>query len=351
MVAWGFFWAGLAVLWLGYIALIGFYRSGWRLPAASLEDDLPDPRTFVSVLVAARNEAGHLPALLAALRNQNYPPGLFEVVLIDDHSEDDTFAIANAAGGAVHALRLPAGQAGKKAAIAYGITQARGTWIVTTDADCVPGPRWLSLLMQHSDGASFLAAPVRYLALRTFCDRFQALDFMTLQGITAASVETGFHSMCNGANLAYTKEAFEEVGGFAGVDHIASGDDLLLMHKIARRHPQGVRYINDPGVIVETEPAPGWRAFWRQRVRWASKSAQYNDRRIFWALLLVYAFNFHFIALAVWSVWNGQMLWLLLGGLILKTIVEIRFLGPVAHFYGQQHLLRWFPVMQPLHIL
>ncbi|GAB4093137.1 glycosyltransferase [Flaviaesturariibacter terrae] len=338
------------VLWIGYILLIGFYRRGWQRGAPRSPGG-PGAQPFVSVLVAARNEEQHLPALLAALRGQDCPQALFEVLLLDDHSEDGTARVAAAAGGNLRLLPLPADRQGKKAAIAFGVSHARGPWIVTTDADCIPGPHWLTRLLEGSSDAAFIAAPVRYSPVRSFCDRFQAIDFMTLQGITAASVATGFHSMCNGANLAYRKEAFEAVGGFAGVDRLASGDDLLLMHKITKRYPDGVRFRKEPDAIVDTAPAPGWRAFWKQRVRWASKSAHYDDKRIFLALLLVYGFNLHFLLLAVWVFWNPALLWLLGGGLLLKTFVEIRFLLPVARFFGQQRLLRWFALMQPLHIV
>ncbi|RYD93466.1 MAG: glycosyltransferase, partial [Sphingobacteriales bacterium] len=280
-----------------------------------------------------------------------YPPGLFEVLVLDDHSDDGTAAVAAAAGGNVRVLSMPGNVVGKKGALAHGIAEARGPWIVTTDADCVPGDGWLAQIAGETEDSAFIAAPVRYHNPQDICAVFQTLDFMMLQGITAASVATGVHSMCNGANLAYRKDAFMEVGGFAGIDHIASGDDLLLMHKIAVRYPRQVRFCKEPAAIVDTDAAPGWRAFWKQRVRWASKSAQYDDKRIFAALLLVYLFNVHFIVLAVMSFFNVQWFWLLLGGLLLKSVVELRLLAPVARFFGQAHLLKWFPPLQPLHIL
>jgi biofilm PGA synthesis N-glycosyltransferase PgaC len=344
------FLAGL-LLWVGYAALIGFYRRGWkRLAAPDLSSGSPRPR--ITVLVPARNEAGRLPQLLAALAAQDYGEENFEVLVIDDHSTDGTAAIAGsyAAPVRVHALALE--MAGKKAAIAAGVEQARGSLIVTTDADCLPGSRWLSLLAATNakQQSAFIAAPVRYRDPRGLCDIFQTLDFMTLQGITAASVTTGFHSMCNGANLAYEKTAFEAVDGFAGIDHLASGDDLLLMHKIAVRYPGRVHYLLHRDAIVDTDPAPGWRAFWKQRVRWASKSAHYDDRRIFWALLGVYGFNVFLLGLllACFFLPSLWLSWIIL--IFLKTIVEIRFLLPVARFFGQQDLLKWFFLLQPLHI-
>lgn len=346
------FWLSGCILWVAYAGLIGFYRRGWRLAPAA-EGPAPPAQVPISVLVPARNEARHLPGLLAALRAQRYPQHLFEVLVLNDHSTDATATLAGAAGGNVRLVALANEVAGKKAALTAGVREARGELVVTTDADCLPGPGWLELLAGHyaTQGTQFIAAPVRYRAPEGLCAVFQTLDFLTLQGITAASVATGFHSMCNGANLAYTKAAFEAVDGFAGIDRLASGDDLLLMHKIASRHPGKVAYCKHPAAIVDTDPAPGWRAFWQQRVRWASKSAHYDDKRIFRALLLVYGFNLWFVLTALAALWDASRLWPVLVVLLLKTTVELRFLAPVARFFGQQRLLRWFPLLQPLHIL
>ena len=190
---------------------------------------------------------------------------------------------------------------------------------------------------------------------------FQALDFMTLQGITGAAIDKKMHSMCNGANLAYTRKAFEAVNGFKGIDTIASGDDMLLMHKIALQFPEGIAYLKSPEVIVQTEPVHTVKAFFNQRIRWASKADKYEDKRIFPVLLLVYLFNVLLMFLPIigifsdsqWSMVNGQRsilgVWLVL--LFLKTVAELIFLYPVAIFFNKQQLLWLFPLAQPFHIL
>ena len=190
---------------------------------------------------------------------------------------------------------------------------------------------------------------------------FQALDFMMLQGITGASVHKKIHSMCNGANLAYTKKAFEEVGGFSGIDNIASGDDMLLMHKIYKRYPDKVMFLKSKDAIVQTAPVSSISEFFNQRIRWASKADKYDDKRIFAVLLLVYLFNLVLLLLPILTLFNpGKLsiihyplsiinLWLLL--LVLKTSIELIFLYPVAKFFGKQTMLWLFPLMQPFHIL
>ncbi|MBK8494492.1 MAG: glycosyltransferase [Chitinophagaceae bacterium] len=181
------------------------------------------------------------------------------------------------------------------------IGQSTGELIVTTDADCTVTGNWLQTIaaFYETHQPVFIAAPVSINCGINFIEMFQALDFAMLQGITGASVHKKIHSMCNGANLAYTKKAFEEVGGFAGIDHIASGDDMLLMHKIYKRYPDQVMFLKSKAAIVQTAPVNSIGEFFNQRIRWASKADKYDDKRIFAVLFLVYLFNLLLVVLPV----------------------------------------------------
>jgi cellulose synthase/poly-beta-1,6-N-acetylglucosamine synthase-like glycosyltransferase len=161
------------------------------------------------------------------------------------------------------------------------------------------------------------------------------------------------HSMCNGANLAYTRKAFDAVNGFKGIDAIASGDDMLLMHKIARQFPGGVKYLKSKEVIVQTDPVNSIKEFLNQRIRWASKSDKYEDKRIFWVLLLVYVLNVLLLALPIIALAVGEWIivkyWILM--LLFKTMTELFFLYPVSTFFNKAGLLLAFPLAQPFHIV
>jgi len=257
----------------------------------------------------------------------------------------------------------PQVRAHKKFAIETGIAAARGTLIVTTDADCWFEPDWLHTIAAFYEytGAQFIAAPVRISPSRpgspmassgshTLLFLLQTLDFITLQGITGASVSQKAHSMCNGANLAYEKKAFEEVDGFRGIDKIPSGDDMLLMHKIYKKHPDKVFFLKSRTAIVSTHAEHSWKGFVNQRIRWASKASAYDDKRIFWVLLLVYIINLLFPALLIASCWNKWYLLIALILIIAKTAVEYPFVRMVAAFFGQQRLMVYFPCLQPFHI-
>ncbi|WEK36748.1 MAG: glycosyltransferase [Candidatus Pseudobacter hemicellulosilyticus] len=349
------------LLLLAYAVLINYYHQAWyKLPVYQPPATRPD--TAISVIIPMRNEAENIPALLDSLEQQDYPAQLVELVLVDDHSTDSTASLLEAAAnrsGRIKAISLEQwlqqtgdSRAFKKKAIEAGVHHATGTLIVTTDADCRFHPQWLSTLaaFQASTNAAFIAAPVRIIPKGSLVSLFQTLDFLTLQGITAAAVSKRAHSMCNGANLAYLKQVFQEVGGFANIDQLPSGDDMFLMHKIYTRYPERVFYLKSPSAIVDTAPVESWKAFFNQRIRWASKADSYDDKRIFWVLLLVYLINVAFLALAVTAFFKG--LWAFFFGLLLlaKLLIEFPFVHTVAIFFGQQRLMRYFPFFQPLHI-
>jgi len=340
------------VLFVLYSILIIFYWQSWKsIPDFVLSGQ--SPQTKISVIIPARNEEENIGRLLLALQQQIYPGELFEVIVVDDHSADKT-AIIVQQFPAVRLLQLKEDNINsyKKKAIETGIAVATGELIVTTDADCMPAKEWLRsiAIFKEEKNAVFITAPVVFENKNSVLQIFQALDFLTLQGITGASVYKNVHSMCNGANLAYEKKVFNKVSGFAGIDHIASGDDMLLMHKIWKKYPQQIHYLKSKNAIVATPPMQTWKAFFNQRIRWASKAKQYDDKRIFAVLLLVYLFNLSFLILLVAGFFN-YCYWLYLAGLwIAKTIIEFPFVNSVAKFFGKRPLMKYFFFFQPLHI-
>src|SRR6187401_3516043 len=225
-----------------YSILILFYRSGWLELKPFSQTDY-DSSIKISVIIPARNEEKNIGKLLSSLEKQSYPPHLFEVIVVDDHSTDNTVSVVNSYSFAkLMRLEFDNINSYKKKAIETGIAAASGDLIVTTDADCIVPVKWLKTIASFKEKTNtvFIASPVVLENESNLLQTFQALDFLVLQGITAASVQKKFHNMCNGANLAYERKAFFDVNGFSGIDNIASGDDMLLMQKIAERFPAKV---------------------------------------------------------------------------------------------------------------
>lgn len=347
-------------LLLVYAGLLLYYRFGWQqIPSFKPSIRNKAASTSITVIIPARNEEHNLPRLLSALAQQTYPKELVEVIVIDDHSTDGTATVVNMFSNCkLVTLKdfIPPGSINsyKKKAIEIGILQSKGTLIVTTDADCYCTEDWLQTIADFYEETqpAFIVMPVAIDCSSKAIEIFQALDFMTLQGITGASVHKKMHSMCNGANLAYTRAAFEKVNGFVGIDTIASGDDMLLMHKIALQFPLGIAYLKAKEVTVQTAAVHTIKDFLNQRIRWASKADKYDDKRIFPVLLLVYLLNLLLLLFPLAAIFLGVSWWLAWGMLLLiKTVAELFFLYPVAKFFSKQSLLWLFPLAQPFHIV
>lgn len=342
------------ILLVLYSFLIDFYRRAWnQIPVFEINEN---KNVRVSVVIAVRNEEKYLPGLITMLEKQNFPKDLYEVIIVDDHSEDNTFSILQSSTSkhlSLTTLQLPEGISSKKKAIEAGIKSATGILIITTDADCSMGASWIKSYVSFYKitGADFIAAPVVMNEHNTFRDIFQTLDFLAMQAITGASVYKRFHTMCNGANLAYTKEAFDQVNGFEGIDQIPSGDDMLLMHKIFSRYPDKVYYMKNKEAIVTTHPETSWKNFIHQRIRWASKAVHFKDKRIFYALLLTYLLNVCYLVLAMAAITKISWLSFLLMFILAKILIEFPFLNAAAIFFGQHRLMKYFPFLQPIHIL
>jgi cellulose synthase/poly-beta-1,6-N-acetylglucosamine synthase-like glycosyltransferase len=349
------------LLLLGYVALLLYYRMGWKiLPLYKIDPVQGAPYTFISIIVPARNEAQHLPALLDSIAAQNFPKHLFELILMDDFSTDETAAIARSYDfvkviSLAQFIAPNSINSYKKKAIEIGMQNSMGELVLTTDADCVVGNNWLRTIAAYyeSTQAQLMVMPVMFMNNHQPLGIFQLLDFMSLQGITGASVYKKMHSMCNGANLAYTRSAFVAVDGFKGIDNIASGDDMLLMHKIAKRFPEGIHYIKSEEVIVQTAPMHTLGSFLQQRIRWASKADRYDDKSIFWVLLMVYGLNVLLLLppILLFFLYDLFLVKTWLCFLLIKIIAEMYYLLPVATFFGQRIILLFFPLAEPFHIL
>lgn len=346
-----FIFTGLMLFYVGYLLRCAYYWG--RIEVAS---GLPDAQLpLVTVIVPARNEAANIAACVQAILAQDYPADRLELIVVNDHSEDATVALASAAAANAHNFKLiqleaQPGAAYKKAAVARGIAAARGELIVTTDADCHMGPDWLSAMVAQFDADTAMVSGPVVLESNSVFGQFQALEFMGLIAVGAAGIAAGQPTMCNGANLAYRKAVFEEVGGFAGIDHIASGDDELLMHKIAALGKYQIRFAQARAAVVHTHAQERWTDFKRQRIRWVSKSTHYKRAGITWTLVLSYLAMLGFPLLVVGGIWDGR-LWGLAGiHLLMKLLAEFAVLYRAAVFFDKLRLLIWLPMEQVAHI-
>lgn len=310
----------------------------------------------VTVVIAARNEEDHIIRCLHSILLQKHGFENLEIIVIDDQSSDKTAEIVGSfQDRGVRLIQIGSGEKvfGKKAAIARGIAAASNDIIVTTDADCIFPTTWLNTLVSFKEktDAVFVAAPVMFRKELNLLEKFQSLDFLSLQGITASAVNSNQFNMCNGANLLYTKEAFNKVNGFEGIDHIASGDDMLLMEKIGKAFPGSVKYCYSRDAIVTTEPASSLKSFFQQRIRWASKAGSYSNVWIKLILLNIFLVNVGLVAVFITGFFDPYYFSACGFFMLLKIIIEMPFMIRTARFFNKAKLIRWFIPSQPFHVL
>jgi len=289
---------------LGYTKVPTFERTG------------AEPQTAFTIVVPFRNEGKNLPKLLQSFSKLNYPQELIEIIMVDDFSTDasericiqwrmqhdgiDTTLLEN--------LRLSSSP--KKDAIARAMPIAKHDWIVTTDADCRVPKNWLLTLDNYIQAKKpeMIVGAVVYATKNNWFHQFQQLDLMSLQGVTMGSFGIGKPFMCNGANFAYTKKLFQAVGGYAGNDKIASGDDVFLLQKAVLHAPENVHYLKSNDIIVKTKPENDLYKLFMQRVRWASKTTGYQSA---YAQLLAVAVLLMNAGLVVgfWMAASGRLDW------------------------------------------
>lgn len=337
-----------------YVLIVLYLRKGWsKLPYFTSQSQ---PSKKVSILVAARNEEENIGRTIECILQQDYPQDLLELIVVDDHSTDRTAEIVRSyAGQGVKLLQLRVGDklnSYKKYAITKAIDTASGEIIVTTDADCRMGPKWVKTVMQYFEehDSYLVSSPVIYSEEKSFFEELQTLEFLYLIGLGAAGIGNGNPTTCNGANLAYRRDVFFEMGGFKGIDRLASGDDELFLHKVAEKYAHKIGFCKSRDAVVFTDAKPDLASFISQRKRWASKSTKYKDKKVVALGVAIWLFNLALIgSLVTFFVLLSQLNWLLLTSFVLKIVVELCFMIPVLRFAQRTELLKYLPFLSVIH--
>ena len=305
--------------------------------------------TTFSILVPFRNEATEISNLLESISKLQYPKDKYELIFINDESDDDSVAIiekffANTQNNSTIINNTRKTNSPKKDAINTAIHQAKFDWIVTTDADCIVPKNWLETFdaFIEEKQPKFIVAPVSYHNSSSFLEQFQLLDFLSLQGTTIGAFGINKPFLCNGANLCYNKQLFFEVNGFEGNTNIASGDDVFLLEKIVHKHPNTIHYLKSNEATVITKPQPTFKQLFHQRVRWAAKSTAYKNWFSKLVSVLVLLINMLLITLFFSSL-LGYTSWQFFMILFAtKFIVDLLLLIKTATFFKQQKALKQF---------
>jgi biofilm PGA synthesis N-glycosyltransferase PgaC len=314
-----------------------------------------DHSLFVSVIVACRNEEKRLPLLLKDIARQSLSPNLFELIIVDDNSYDSTINIASGFTGIKNLKVLKSPGKGKKKALRTGIGASSGSLVITTDADCSMDNSWMETIVSYYcyNKPDIIICPVRLENGKGFFHRFQQLEFLSLQGITAGTAIIGNPVMCNGASLAFRKELYLKHSGNLH-DELASGDDIFLLHSIKRESPKKILWLESPSAIVTTGSSDTLHAFLTQRARWISKTGYYTDRLTKLLAIVTFVTILLQTFLLAGGLFSPGLLLVFLAFFVLKSLTDYLILENVAIRYGETTLLRWFlpsQIIYPFYII
>jgi len=258
----------------------------------------------VCIIVAARDEARTLPACLQSLIALDYPHDKLEILIVNDHSQDDTGSIIDsvAAGREYihHVDLLPEEKAmpGKAGAVLAGIEKSRGEIIFLTDADCQVPASWIRALLQEFTPETGLVGGFTLLHRKhhpeTLLGRIQSLDWLFLLTIAAISARLGKPLSWMGNNMAFRRTAYEEIGGYRALGGSLI-EDFVLIHALAQKTCWRISFQCHPGSTIHSQPPSSLQGLYQQRKRWGLGIRMV---RPFGKLLMISSFFAHIAVLA-----------------------------------------------------
>ena len=315
------------------------------------------PDEFISIIVPFRNEEKNIVNTYTNLTSQNYPIDKYEIIFVNDSSDDKSLQLLENIPKQHNVLicSVPndnSVNAHKKRAIRFGIEKSNGEIIVTTDADCIHKKDWLKNLLNFMDKeAGFVSGPVEFDSNYNLFSKIQRLEFAGLVITGAGLIGSGNPIICNAANIAYRKNAFEQVNGFTYQMNLSSGDDELLMQKIHRDTDYQIKFALDKNAVVSTESNLSLKDFYHQRKRWASKGLFYGDHLLLIKLVLIYLFYFSLIIQPILGVILSSKFFLLfLTSFLIKMFTEYIVLKKGITLLFDLNILRPFVITETLQV-
>jgi cellulose synthase/poly-beta-1,6-N-acetylglucosamine synthase-like glycosyltransferase len=285
----------------------------------------------VSIVIPMRNEETFIETTLSAVNAQKYA-GEWEVIIVNDRSTDKSPEIVRAfceRHPNFSVIDIPQDSpqiaAPKKRALNVGFLAAKGEFLLTMDADCAPTPNWLnSMAACYANGASVVQGSKANNGKKSFLHTYQKLETLGFTLIEAAGYNRNKPLVASAASLGYGKDLFFKCGGFEGLYDLASGDDDMLIHRMAKIKGTKFAYNWDSSAVMPTAPVDSWKALLQQRARWGSNGAKYESKAYSAFLFCIYAF----------FVWLFVSPWLVLAG-----ILPLCFLLPFAIKFAADFLL------------
>lgn len=335
-----------------YFCLILAFFIGW-LRTRRFKTDQKPAAIHVSILIPCRNEAENIQELDALLRNQEYPADQFEIIWIDDHSNDGTAAILDELirnQNNQHLVILPGPVSGKKAALKAGMELATGELILLTDADSCPGTRWVQTMAKffEATGHDLILGPVMLDPAHAWLDQIQKLEYLSLVASSVGAAGIGRPVMAQGPNIAVRATDYLTIVNDLD-DRFVSGDDVFLLQEMKKIPGKKIGYVLNPDAIIRSKPAESISAFLLQRRRWASKATGYQYPFMLLTTLVVFIANLEILAALVCALLGMVPFSFVIILLGIKTMADLPLLCAAMKFFRCSNLLVWLIPVQTLY--
>ncbi len=289
-------------------------------------------KKFISIIIPTLNEENNIKNIIDDLKKQSYPTNLFEIIIIDDNSKDNTIKIIKSYQRDMDNLKLLSSNDDKNSKLNFkkkplnvGINNAKGEILLLTDADCRIPKKWIETMSSYfTDEVGFVIGHSQLKKFNTNQERFEALDFLLLSSAGRSSSQLNLPLACTGQNIAYRKKAFFDVNGFNNFANALGGDDTFLMELIKKKTNWKIVYAVDKDSYVKTNPCNNWNEFFSQRKRWSSDALFFKNENPFFFIMMLITFFSNLLPLILFisSFLNSNYIILLLYVLFIKMSVE-----------------------------
>ena len=351
------------VLGFSYLFIIVGYLKNWHnlkfVPGRNNLENIP----FISVVVAARTEEKNLSHCIQSLLNQDYPVDKYEIILVDDFSMDKTAELIKKFETSVTNLKYLSSSANeqgqiisyKREAIQTGINVSKGKYILLTDADCTVPPSWITTFSKQfiKEDCVFIGGPVVISdENQNLLTSFQGLDMIGMMVITGAGFQSGNQLLANGANMGFSKQVFNDLGGYDQFPKKASGDDMFLLHHFHQHYPKSIRFLKTLSAVVVTQPEHSIKSLLRQRIRWASKNNAYKEMNINFSLSVLFIVSLTIVILGILSILQASIFFPMFCVLyIFKIFSDYLLQREAIRFFNKRKLRKYFFLSQNTHTM
>jgi glycosyltransferase involved in cell wall biosynthesis len=341
--------AAIILIFAAYSIIILSYWFAWK-SCLDFQYSAENGNVFVSVVIAYKDEEATIGELLNDLKSQNYNKDFFEIILVNDHSTDNSLNICKSFQQQIKNLsitNIPENCFGKKKALKHGISIAKGNLILTTDADCSVSINWITSFSNYYliSKNKLIIGSVLLKEPKGMVQKFFELEQISITASTAGSVILGHPIMCSGANLAFEKEIYNTIVNKMAFQ-VPSGDDMFLLMAIKKKWPENIGFLKSSDAIVYTKPEQNLFKYIQQRRRWISKSKFYTDRHIIGVALIVAITNFCLFVSVVITFFNIKALIICILLFATKIIVDSLLVHSVLKFYNKKNIFRYFILAQ-----